>query len=913
MKRLLSLLTLALLTKGAAAGPAVIWSSPYPLVLKPGIMFQGTDNTTTCDTLATGAIRYNAGTFEGCDGSAWFALGATGGPGTVTSVGLSVPSFLSVSGSPVTSSGVLAVSLSGTALPIANGGTGQTSATNAINALLPAQTGNSGKFLTTNGSAASWATSGGILANNTYLQGYDSTAAARNLIGIDTFDNVNVGGSDVAQANLTGGSSFIGVLTGTVILSAEDAGATIELSTETVHLPRIASATPPVLSFDAGAGTNKARIQGPATLAASYTLSLPPDDGNSGEFLQTDGSGALTWAAGGGSGATTALDNLTNVAINADLIFDTGADATIKTKNDSADTKALILQTGTPSAVDINSGSLSATTADVTGTGNSGGLILGTGATENGISGNVIIGTGTVTGGTRGKLQIFDGSEGTAGNFWVSSDTSGSGHWVDGSNLGWDNTNKSFLVGAADTSEVSFGTRIQAIHTATDSGNATALQTVMNEHVTADTSAAYFGIYSIVKPVIDTGKAENGGLASFSSSIIRSDSLDLGSAAFVAGYNSYFEQNNGAKTTASYFGYLTGFHNIDSDGTVTDMYDFAAMPSTVAGGAVTNRYGIYIAPDSGYTKKNWLSGVAQIGGSSLSLDADASLELSETDKALLLNRIDDTAEGGIATNGMLAYNTDHNKFRCYENGAWADCIGAGGGSAGYTGDVTPVTGTYTALNTDDLVVASSGSFTVTLPPSTNKKHFTLKNTDGSSVLTVAADGGELIDGLSTIILPKQGDFIEIVGDGTGWHITANKISASFHFQGGNGHGSTLTHIRLFSNVVENTGNIWTVVNDAANGASVTVNLAGVYSFCLSDGFTADSVIGFSINSSNPTGLLTAQTSSEVPALSGTTAFTHDNVCWTGPLKAGDVLRPHDQGDTDGPVPDRTHFTGARVN
>lgn len=42
------------------------------------------------------------------------------------------------------------------AVPIANGGTGQTTAANAINALLPSQSGNSGKFLTSNGSAASW-------------------------------------------------------------------------------------------------------------------------------------------------------------------------------------------------------------------------------------------------------------------------------------------------------------------------------------------------------------------------------------------------------------------------------------------------------------------------------------------------------------------------------------------------------------------------------------------------------------------------------------------------------------------------------------------------------------------------------------------------------------------------------------
>lgn len=45
--------------------------------------------------------------------------------------------------------------------PIANGGTGQTTATAAINALVPSQTGNAGKFLGTNGSVISWLTAAG--------------------------------------------------------------------------------------------------------------------------------------------------------------------------------------------------------------------------------------------------------------------------------------------------------------------------------------------------------------------------------------------------------------------------------------------------------------------------------------------------------------------------------------------------------------------------------------------------------------------------------------------------------------------------------------------------------------------------------------------------------------------------------
>ncbi len=81
-----------------------------------------------------------------------------GGSGTVTSVGLTVPSFLSVSGSPITTSGTLAVSLSGTALPVANGGTSLTTLT-ANNVILGNGTsapsfvapGTSGNVLTSNG------------------------------------------------------------------------------------------------------------------------------------------------------------------------------------------------------------------------------------------------------------------------------------------------------------------------------------------------------------------------------------------------------------------------------------------------------------------------------------------------------------------------------------------------------------------------------------------------------------------------------------------------------------------------------------------------------------------------------------------------------------------------------------------
>jgi len=58
-----------------------------------------------------------------------------------------------------------------------------------------------------------------------------------------------------------------------------------------------------------------------ADVAGTYTLTLPTNDGNANQFLQTNGNGVLTWAdITVSGGASTALDNLVNVAINTNLL-----------------------------------------------------------------------------------------------------------------------------------------------------------------------------------------------------------------------------------------------------------------------------------------------------------------------------------------------------------------------------------------------------------------------------------------------------------------------------------------------------------------------------------------------------------------------------------------------------------------
>lgn len=127
------------------------------------------------------------------NGTAWVNA-ASSGSGTVTSVDMTVPTGLSVSGGPVTSSGTFAVTYSaGYSIPTttkqSNWDDSYTFVSN-----FPSQTSNSGKYLTTDGSALSWGTlntsnwdtaygwgnhaSAGYLTTETYTGTVTSVAAS---------------------------------------------------------------------------------------------------------------------------------------------------------------------------------------------------------------------------------------------------------------------------------------------------------------------------------------------------------------------------------------------------------------------------------------------------------------------------------------------------------------------------------------------------------------------------------------------------------------------------------------------------------------------------------------------------------------------------------------------------------------
>jgi hypothetical protein len=77
---------------------------------------------------------------------------------------------------------------------------------------------------------------------------------------------------------------------------------------------------------------------------------------------------------------------------------------------------------------------------------------------------------------------------------------------------------------------------------------------------------------------------------------------------------------------------------------------------------------------------------------------------------------------------------------------------------------------YEMTNADDYVIATSGSFPITLPPAAtaNNKHYTIKNV-GSGSISLSGDSSETIDSGSSITL-DQFDAVEVFTDGIEWFV-----------------------------------------------------------------------------------------------------------------------------------------------
>jgi hypothetical protein len=241
----------------ASTTPAITVSTSITGVLK---------GNGTAISAASAGIDYQAPitlTTTGTSGAATL-VGATlnipqystsGGSGTVTSVAATVPGFLSVTGSPITTSGTLAISYSGTALPIANGGTALTT------------TPTNGQLLIGNGTGYTLAalTAG---SNITITNGAGSISIAGNA---GTVTNVGFTGGLLSIANAT--------TTPAITVAGTSGGIPYFSSTSTWATSAALAANALVVGGGAGAAPST------VTTGTGVVTALGVNTGSSGAFM----------------------------------------------------------------------------------------------------------------------------------------------------------------------------------------------------------------------------------------------------------------------------------------------------------------------------------------------------------------------------------------------------------------------------------------------------------------------------------------------------------------------------------------------------------------------------------------------------------------------------------------------------
>jgi hypothetical protein len=160
--------------------------------------------------------------------------------------------------------------LTGT-IDIANGGTGQTTSTAAINALLPTQATNSGKYLTTDGTNTSWATvSGGV----TSVTGSGNIASSGGATPNITFTGtLPVGNGGSGATTLTGVLKGNGTSAFSVATANTDYQSPITLTTTgTSGAATFNGTTLNIPQYTGGGGGGGPILESQIVISQNYTL-----------------------------------------------------------------------------------------------------------------------------------------------------------------------------------------------------------------------------------------------------------------------------------------------------------------------------------------------------------------------------------------------------------------------------------------------------------------------------------------------------------------------------------------------------------------------------------------------------------------------------------------------------------------
>ena len=329
--------------------------------------------------------------------------------------------------------GIPASGISGT-VAIANGGTGQTTANAAFNALAPSQTGNSGKYLTTDGTNTSWAVNPLGTVTSVDVSG-GTTGLSFSGGPITTSGTITMAGT-LAPANggtgLTSLGSGVATWLGTPSSANLAAAVTDETGTGSLVFSNsptfddditlgVSSTTQGELIF-ANTTANTVKLRSSNSTAAAYTLTLPAATPVNGYYLQTDNLGQLSWAAGGGGGGGSPGGSNTQIQFNDAGAF--GGDAAFTFVNGTgtatmslgvASTTSAALKlynSSSANAVTVASGNNSvAWTFTLPTTAGTNGQALTTDGSGNAtwttIQSGLTVGTTAISGGTSGRI-LYD-------------------------------------------------------------------------------------------------------------------------------------------------------------------------------------------------------------------------------------------------------------------------------------------------------------------------------------------------------------------------------------------------------------------------------------------------------------------------------------------------------------------------
>ena len=254
--------------------PVARLSGSYTGITGVGALTAGTWNATTIavNRGGTGLTSYTVGDIVFADGSASLAKLAGVATGNALLSG-------GVGTAPLYGKVGLTTHVSGT-LPIGSGGTGATTATTAINALLPAQTSQSGRYLTTDGTNTSWAAvpapNNGTLTMNVSGTGLSGSATfTADQAGASTFTvtsnatSANTAGAIVARD----GSGNFSAGTITAALSGNATTATTATNADNVAIAADTSSTGSFFVPYASATTGNVAMRG-------TRLTVQPSTGN---------------------------------------------------------------------------------------------------------------------------------------------------------------------------------------------------------------------------------------------------------------------------------------------------------------------------------------------------------------------------------------------------------------------------------------------------------------------------------------------------------------------------------------------------------------------------------------------------------------------------------------------------------